>query len=240
MMTTDTSAPDATPPDAPTDIAANLAAVRHAIAEAARKAGRDPAEVTLVAVGKVQPIEKLEAALAAGQRVFGENRVQEAKAKFPAQRERYPDIELHLIGPLQTNKVKEAVALFDVIETVDRPKLAKALAEEMTKQGRQISCYVEVNTGAEPQKAGIPPEEVEAFLETCRTEYGLPIAGLMCIPPADEEPALHFALLADLAKRHGLPVISMGMSGDYETAVRFGATHVRVGTAIFGARQPKE
>ncbi|UEM21158.1 YggS family pyridoxal phosphate-dependent enzyme [Skermanella mucosa] len=235
MMTIDTPTPESG-----SDVAANLAAVRDAIAEAAREAGRDPAGVTLVAVGKVQPVEKLEAALEAGQRVFGENRVQEAKAKFPALRERYPDIELHLIGPLQTNKVKEAVALFDVIQTVDRPKLAKALAEEMAKQGRRPACYVEVNTGAEPQKAGIPPEEVGAFLETCRTEYGLPVSGLMCIPPADEEPALHFALLSDLAKRHGLPVVSMGMSGDYETAVRFGATHVRVGTAIFGARPPKE
>lgn len=232
-MTTDTPTPES-------DVAANLAAVRSAIAEAAREAGRDPAGVTLVAVGKVQPVEKLEAALEAGQRVFGENRVQEAKAKFPDLRDRYPDIELHLIGPLQTNKVKEAVALFDVIQTVDRPKLAKALAEEMAKQGRRPACYVEVNTGAEPQKAGIPPEEVGAFLETCRTEYGLPVTGLMCIPPADEEPSLHFALLSDLAKRHGLPVVSMGMSGDYETAVRFGATHVRVGTAIFGARPAKE
>ncbi len=234
-MTSDTPTPESD-----SDVAANLAAVRNAIAGAARAAGRDPAGVTLVAVGKVQPIGKLEAALDAGQRVFGENRVQEAKAKFPALRERYPDIELHLIGPLQTNKVKEAVALFDVIQTVDRPKLAKALAEEMAKQDRRPACYVEVNTGAEPQKAGIPPEEVGAFLETCRTEYGLPVSGLMCIPPADEEPALHFALLSDLAKRHGLPVVSMGMSGDYETAVRFGATHVRVGTAIFGARPPKE
>jgi pyridoxal phosphate enzyme (YggS family) len=221
-------------------IAANLAEVRQAIAEAAKAAGRDPAGVTLVAVGKVQPVEKLDAALEAGQRVFGENRVQEAKAKFPERRERYPDLELHLIGPLQTNKVKEAVALFDVIQTVDRPKLAVALAEEMAKQGRHPRCYVEVNTGAEPQKAGILPQDVSDFLEKCRTEYGLPIEGLMCIPPADEEPALHFALLADLAKRHGLAGISMGMSGDYETAVRFGATHVRVGTAIFGERKPKE
>lgn len=229
-----------TPTSAATDIAANLAEVRKAIADAAKAVGRDPSGVTLVAVGKVQPVEKLDAALEAGQRVFGENRVQEAKAKFPDRRERWPDIELHLIGPLQTNKVKEAVALFDVIQTVDRPKLAVALAEEMAKQGKHPRCYVEVNTGAEPQKAGILPQEVRDFLEKCRTEYGLPIAGLMCIPPADEEPALHFALLADLAKRHGLTDISMGMSGDYEMAVRFGATHVRVGTAIFGERKPKE
>jgi PLP dependent protein len=234
---------NAEPSPSPTiaaEIAANLAEVRKAIAGAAEAAGRDPASVTLVAVGKVQPVEKLEAALAAGQRVFGENRVQEAKAKFPAQRERYPDIELHLIGPLQTNKVKDAVALFDVIQTVDRPKLAQALAEEMAKQGKHPRCYIEVNTGAEPQKAGILPHEVGDFLTRCRTEYSLDISGLMCIPPADEEPALHFALLADLAKRHGLADISMGMSGDFETAVRFGATHVRVGTAIFGARQVKE
>jgi len=222
------------------DIAANLADVRRAIVHAAEAVGRDPASVTLIAVGKVQPVEKLEAALAAGQRVFGENRVQEAKAKFPAQREHYTDIELHLIGPLQTNKVKDAVALFDVIQTVDRPKLAQALAEEMAKQGKHPRCYIEVNTGAEPQKAGILPQDVGSFLETCRAEYGLDISGLMCIPPADEEPALHFALLADLAKRHGLPDLSMGMSGDYETAVRFGATHVRVGTAIFGARPAKD
>jgi len=232
--------PEANPLSQTDDIAAKLSSVRQAIADAARSAGRDPAGVTLVAVGKVQPVEKLEAALEAGQRVFGENRVQEAKAKFPALRERYPDIELHLIGPLQTNKVKDAVALFDVIETVDRPKLAQALAEEMAKQNRTLRCYVEVNTGAEPQKAGILPQDVPAFVESCRAEYGLPIAGLMCIPPADEEPALHFALLADLARRLGLDVISMGMSGDFETAVRFGATHVRVGTAIFGARPPKE
>src|SRR3954466_11522039 len=169
------------------DIGASLAVVRKAIAELPDEAGRDPADVTLVAVGKVQPVEKLEAALAAGQRVFGENRVQEAKAKFPAQRERYSDIELHLIGPLQTNKVKDAVALFDVIQTVDRPKLAQALAEEMAKQGKHPRCYIEVNTGAEPQKAGILPQDVGDFLTRCRTEYGLDTSGLMCIPPADEE-----------------------------------------------------
>jgi pyridoxal phosphate enzyme (YggS family) len=231
--------PETTPPSPTADIATNLEEVRRAIADAAKAADRDPAAVTLIAVGKVQPVEKLEAALAAGQRVFGENRVQEAKAKFPELRERYPDIELHLIGPLQTNKVKDAVALFDVIETVDRPKLVQALAEEMRKQNRALRCFVEVNTGAEPQKAGILPQDVAAFVESCRADYGLPISGLMCIPPANEEPALHFALLADLAKRLDLPVISMGMSGDFETAVRFGATHVRVGTAIFGARPPK-
>jgi pyridoxal phosphate enzyme (YggS family) len=219
------------------DIAANLADVRRNIATACAAAGRDPAGVTLVAVSKTHPVERLEAALAAGQRVFGENRVQEAKAKWPALKERFPDIELHLIGPLQTNKIKEAVALFDVIQTVDRPKLARGLAEEMARTGRRPRCYVEVNTGAEPQKAGVVPEEVDGFLAACRDEYGLVVEGLMCIPPADEEPALHFALLSDLARRLGLPVVSMGMSGDYEVADRFGATHVRVGTAIFGVRE---
>jgi pyridoxal phosphate enzyme (YggS family) len=232
MTDSHNSAPGSSP-----DIAANLADVRRNIATACAAAGRDPAGVTLVAVSKTHPVESLEAALAAGQRVFGENRVQEAKAKWPALKERFPDIELHLIGPLQTNKIKEAVALFDVIQTVDRPKLARGLAEEMARTGRRPRCYVEVNTGAEPQKAGVVPEEVDGFLAACRDEYGLAVEGLMCIPPADEEPALHFALLSDLARRLGLPVVSMGMSGDYEVAVRFGATHVRVGTAIFGVRE---
>ncbi len=232
MTDSHNSAPGSSP-----DIAANLADVRRNIATACAAAGRDPAGVTLVAVSKTHPVESLEAALAAGQRVFGENRVQEAKAKWPALKERFPDIELHLIGPLQTNKIKEAVALFDVIQTVDRPKLARGLAEEMARTGRRPRCYVEVNTGAEPQKAGVVPEEVDGFLVACRDEYGLAVEGLMCIPPADEEPALHFALLSDLARRLGLPVVSMGMSGDYEVAVRFGATHVRVGTAIFGVRE---
>jgi hypothetical protein len=236
MTDSHNSAPGSSPGPSP-DIAANLADVRRNIATACAAAGRDPASVTLVAVSKTHPVESLEAALAAGQRVFGENRVQEAKAKWPALKERFPDIELHLIGPLQTNKIKEAVALFDVIQTVDRPKLARGLAEEMARTGRRPRCYVEVNTGAEPQKAGVVPEEVDGFLAACRDEYGLAVEGLMCIPPADEEPALHFALLSDLARRLGLPVVSMGMSGDYEVAVRFGATHVRVGTAIFGVRE---
>ena len=226
------SAPDTASPD----VAANLAEIRGRIGAAARAVGRDPAGVALVAVSKVQPVERLRAALAAGQRVFGENRVQEAKAKWPALKAEYPDVELHLIGPLQTNKVKEAVALFDVIQTVDRPKLAAALAEECARQGRRPRFMVEVNTGEEPQKAGIPPAEVAAFLAACRDEHGLAVEGLMCIPPAEEEPALHFALLADLARRNGLAGVSMGMSGDYEVAVRMGATHVRVGTALFGER----
>jgi PLP dependent protein len=222
----------------PADIAANLETVRRAIAEAASSSGRDSDSVTLVAVGKTHGPEAIHAAISAGQRIFGENRVQEAKAKFPPLRETVPDLELHLIGPLQTNKVKEAVALFDVIQTVDRPKLARALADEMEKSGIRPRLLVQVNTGAEPQKAGVPPDELEGFLRLCRDECGLAIEGLMCIPPADEEPALHFALLADMARRHNLKTLSMGMSGDYETAIRFGCTHVRVGTAIFGSRPP--
>lgn len=219
------------------DVAANLAETNARIAAAARAAGRDPGDVTLVAVGKVQPVERVEAALAAGHRVFGENRVQEAQSKWPRLKEAYPDIELHLIGPLQTNKVRDVVALFDVIETVDRPKLARALATEMDRSGRRLGCYIEINIGEEPQKAGIAPADADAFITECRDELRLDIRGLMCIPPADEEPSLHFALLAKIAERNGLPVRSMGMSADYEIAIAFGATHVRVGTAIFGARR---
>lgn len=222
--------------DPANDVAANLAEIKARIDKAAAEAGRPASAVRLIAVSKVQPVEKLEAALAAGHRLFGENRVQEAKAKFPAARERYPDIELHLIGPLQTNKVKEAVALFDVIQTLDRPKLAAALAEEGRRQGRLPRLFVEVNVGAEPQKAGIAPADLAAFLDECRDTHGLTIDGLMCIPPADQEPAPFFALLSDLAQRHGLREVSMGMSGDYELAVRLGASFVRVGTAIFGER----
>ena len=217
-------------------VTARLDSVRQAIADACADAGRGRDSVTLVAVSKTHSSDAVEEALAAGQRVFGENRVQEAKAKFPDLKARFTDLELHLIGPLQTNKVKDAVALFDVIETVDRPKLAQALAEEMAKSGRRPRCLIEVNTGEEPQKAGIHPAELDSFLAACRDQWGLPVTGLMCIPPADEEPAMHFALLAEMARRNGLSEISMGMSGDFETAIRFGATHVRVGTAIFGAR----
>lgn len=222
--------------DPANDVAANLTEIKTRIDRAAEEAGRPAGAARLIAVSKVQPVEKLEAALAAGHRLFGENRVQEAKAKFPAARERYPDIELHLIGPLQTNKVKEAVALFDVIQTLDRPKLAAALAEEGRKRGHLPRLFVEVNVGNEPQKAGIAPADLPAFLAECRDVHGLTIDGLMCIPPADEEPAPHFALLCDLAKQHGMAGVSMGMSGDYELAVRLGATFVRVGTAIFGER----
>lgn len=227
-----------TDPNASLPIEARLASIGDQLTAAARSVGRADGSVQLIAVSKVQPLEKLEAALAAGHRLFGENRVQEAKAKFPPLRARYPDLELHLIGPLQTNKVKEAVALFDVIQTLDRPKLAAALAAEGQKQGRLPRLFVEVNTGEEPQKAGIAPRDLGDFLRQCREEFGLTIEGLMCIPPAEEEPSLHFALLADLARRHGVPALSMGMSGDYELAARLGATHVRVGTAIFGERVP--
>jgi PLP dependent protein len=218
-------------------IAANLAAVRERIAAAARAAGREPEAVTLVAVSKTQGPAAIAAALAAGQRAFGENRVQEAEAKYPALKAGHPGLELHLIGPLQSNKAKEAVALFDAIETLDRPKLAEALRREMQGQQRAPALFVQVNTGEEPQKAGVPPAEADRFIADCR-RLGLAIAGLMCIPPVDEEPALHFALLREIARRNSIAQLSMGMSGDYETAIRFGATHVRVGTAIFGARPP--
>ncbi|MEZ5892694.1 MAG: YggS family pyridoxal phosphate-dependent enzyme [Parvularculaceae bacterium] len=215
--------------------AENLAAVRARVEAALKEAGR-AAPVEIVAVSKTQGAERLVEALAAGQRVFGENRVQEAKAKWPALREKHPDLELRLIGPLQSNKADEAVALFDVIETIDRPKIAKALADAARKLGKSPRFLVQVNTGAEPQKAGVLPEETDAFLRQCRDEFGLEIDGLMCIPPADEPPALHFALLAKIAGRNGLKVLSMGMSGDFEIAAQLGATHVRVGTALFGTR----
>lgn len=217
-------------------IAANFAEVRRRIGAAAAAAGRDPSAIALIAVSKVQPPERVSAAVAAGHRLFGENRVQEAKARWPELRTRHPDIRLHLIGPLQTNKVKDAVALFDAIESVDRPKLARALADEMERSGRRPDCLIQVNTGAEPQKAGVLPGDLDALVALCRDTLALPLRGLMCIPPVDENPALHFALLAELAARHGLPWLSMGMSGDYETAIRYGATHVRVGTALFGER----
>jgi PLP dependent protein len=213
-----------------------LAEVRQHIAAAARAAGRDPAAVTLVAVSKTHGANRVRELLDAGQRVFGENRVQEAEEKFPALKAEYPDLKLHLIGPLQTNKAREAVALFDVIESVDRERLAATLAKEMARSDRRPDCYIQVNTGEEPQKAGVLPGEVDAFVAACRDTHKLPIAGLMCIPPVDEEPAPHFALLAKMAARNGLSTISMGMSADYETAIRLGATHVRVGTALFGTR----
>jgi PLP dependent protein len=218
------------------NIAANLATVRERIAIAAKGAGRAPDGVTLVAVSKTHPTATVRQALVAGHRVFGENRVQEAEAKYPGLREEFPDLALHLIGPLQTNKVRDALAICDVIESVDRPRLAQVLAREMDHSGRRPLCLIEVNTGEEPQKAGIMPAEADGFIIECRDRLGLPIIGLMCVPPIDEEPAPHFALLREIARRNELKVLSMGMSADFEKAIRFGATHVRVGTAIFGAR----
>ena len=213
-----------------------LAEIRARIAAAAREVGRDPSEVTLVAVSKQQPAERIEAVLAEGHRVFGENRVQEAQGRWPALRERFPDLELHLVGPLQSNKARAAVALFDVIQTVDRPRIARRLADLFAETGRALPCYVQVNTGEEPQKAGVLPGEADAFIRECREVYGLPLVGLMCIPPVDEEPALHFALLRRIAQRNGLAGLSMGMSADFELAVRMGATVVRIGSALFGPR----
>jgi PLP dependent protein len=217
-------------------IAANLAAVRDRIGGAAREASRAPESVSLVAVSKTHPAAIVREALLAGHRIYGENRVQEAQAKYPELREEFPDLALHLIGPLQTNKVRDALALFDVIESVDRPRLAQVLAKEMDHTGRRPPCLIEVNTGEEPQKAGVMPAEADAFILECRDRLELPIVGLMCVPPLDEEPAPHFALLREIARRNDLRVLSMGMSADFEKAIRFGATHVRVGTAIFGAR----
>lgn len=213
-----------------------LAAVRREIAAACAEAGRDAASVTLIAVSKTFAPETIVPVIAAGQRVFGEARVQEAKAKWPALQGEYPGLELHMIGPLQSNKVREAVALFDAIHSVDRPSLCAALAKEIERQGRHPRLFVEVNTGAEPQKAGVTPPEVDGFVRACTETYGLTISGLMCIPPLDEPAAPHFALTAKIARRNGLPLLSMGMSGDFALAIRFGATHVRVGTAIFGER----
>ncbi len=220
-------------------VEANLRALRERIAAAARVVGRDVAEVTLVAVSKAQPEERVLAALAAGQRVFGENYLQEAKARWPALRACHPDLQLHMIGPIQTNKARDVVALFDVIETVDRPKLARVLAQEMARQDRRPVCFVQVNTGEEPQKAGVWPADADAFVAACRDDLRLPVEGLMAIPPEDEEPAPHFALLAKIAARNGLAELSMGMSADFEVAVQFGASHVRVGSAIFGERTPR-
>jgi PLP dependent protein len=215
---------------------APLSVVRTKIAAAAKSVGRDSAAVTLIVVSKTFDGPDIRPVLDAGQRVFGENRVQEAKGKWPALRAAYPGVDLHLIGPLQSNKAADAVALFDCIHTVDRPKIATALADEMAKQGRALKLFVQVNTGEEAQKAGIAPTETLAFVRHCREELRLPIAGLMCIPPVDDAAAVHFAFLAKLAKECGVSELSMGMSGDYEAAVQLGATHVRVGSAIFGAR----
>ena len=221
-------------PTASAKVAGNLQAISERMKSMRQdNAGATP---TLVAVSKRQPDDRIEAALVAGHRVFGENRVQEAQERWTSRRDIYPELRLHLIGPLQTNKSADAVALFDVIEVVDRPKLARSLSAEMVRQGRHLPCYVQVNTGEEDQKSGIWPEEADDFIAFCRDECGLNIVGLMCVPPVDEEPAMHFALLRTIAERNGLSGLSMGMSGDYEEAVRFGATSVRVGSAIFGSR----
>jgi PLP dependent protein len=222
--------------DGRADVLARLIDVRRRIAAAAEAAGRQPEDVTLVAITKTFAADAIEPVLEAGLRVFGENRVQEAASKWPSLKQRWPDIELHLVGPLQTNKTAEAVALFDCIETLDRPKLARALAKEFDRQGRTLELFIQVNTGAEPQKAGVLPGEADRFIADCRESHGLAIAGLMAIPPLDEGPALHFALLDKIARRNGLAKLSMGMSGDFETAIGLGATHVRLGTAIFGDR----
>ena len=214
-----------------------LEAVRAEIVRACRDAGREADSVTLVAVSKMFDADAIEPVIAAGQRVFGENRVQEAKAKWPPLLSRHSGLQLHLVGPLQSNKARDAVALFDAIHSVDRESLAAALGKEIARQGRRPLLFAEVNIGAEPQKAGVAPQEVDAFLAACRERHGLEISGLMCIPPEGEAAAPYFALTAKIAKRNGLKLLSMGMSADFPTAIAFGATHIRVGTAIFGARK---
>jgi PLP dependent protein len=213
-----------------------LAAVEQQIARACRDANRDPASVTLIAVSKTFERSAIAPVIESGQRVFGENRVQEAKSKWPALMQAYPGLKLHLIGPLQSNKAKEAVALFDAIHSVDRPSICQALAKEIELQKKRPELFVQINTGEEPQKAGIAPGEADAFIAACRDKYGLVISGLMCIPPVDEPPSPHFALTAKIAARNGLAHLSMGMSADFAVAIAMGATHVRVGSAIFGAR----
>ncbi|MFP4002748.1 MAG: YggS family pyridoxal phosphate-dependent enzyme [Alphaproteobacteria bacterium] len=219
-----------------TSPAENLTALRKRIASAAERAGRDPAEICLIGVSKLHGPERILPVLEAGHRDFGENRVQEAQAKWPALKRRFPDLRLHLVGPLQTNKLKDALGLFDAIHSLDRPKLARKLAEAQDGGSALPDLFIQVNTGEEPQKSGVAPDETGAFVRLCRDELNLPVTGLMCLPPVDEEPALHFALLAKLAKRNGLPALSMGMTEDFETAIALGATHVRVGTALFGPR----
>lgn len=222
--------------DRPENIRTNLETLRARIGDAARSAGRDPSDVTLVAISKYQPAEAVRAALEAGHRDFGENRIQEAEEKWPALLTEFPDTTLHFVGPLQTNKVAAAVALCHVIHAVDREKLARKLAEEMREQNVERPCFIQVNTGEEPQKAGVHPDQADDFIAYCRDALGLPVAGLMCIPPLDENAGVHFAYLGEIAKRHGLRQLSMGMSADFEVAVKLGATHVRLGTAVFGER----
>jgi PLP dependent protein len=217
--------------------AERLAAVRGRIEAAAREAGRPSEEVRLIAVSKTFQADAILPLIACGQRLFGENRVQEAAAKWPVLKERHPEVELHLVGPLQTNKAREAIGLFDAIHSLDRDRLAAALAKEIARAGRRPMIFVQVNTGEEPQKAGVAPREAAAFVERCRSEHGLAVAGLMCLPPFDEPPGPHFALLAELAREAGVEHLSMGMSADFETAIAFGASYVRVGTALFGERE---
>lgn len=219
-----------------TNIAANFETVRKAITDAAATVDRDPGGVNLIAVSKTHPAQTIKDALVTGHRLYGENRIQEAQEKWPELKEEFADTELHLIGGLQTNKVKAALELFDVIHTVDRPKLAMAIAREADRHGKMPVCFVQINTGEEAQKGGVLPLEADAFIASCRDEFGLPLAGLMCIPPVDEEPSLHFALLKKIARRNGIDGLSMGMSHDFELAVEMGATHIRVGTALFGPR----
>ena len=218
------------------DVPSNLAAVQENIAAACRAANRTPDDLTLVAISKVHGPDRIRPALLTGHRTFGENRVQEAEGKWPALREEFPDLTLHLVGPLQSNKVARAVQLFDVIESIDRKRIADRVAHEIREQNKTMECFIQVNTGEEPQKASIPPTETAQFVDYCRNELALPVVGLMCIPPVDDEPSLHFSLLRELAGTTGLAKLSMGMSADYETAIACGATHVRVGTAIFGGR----
>ena len=222
--------------DSQLNVAKNLDLINQKIETSLKSANRQRGDVKLIAVSKVQPVEKIEVALAEGHRLFGENRVQEAALKWPALKIKYPNAKLHLIGPLQTNKVKDAIMLFDVIETLDRLKLAEEIKKQSVKKGADITCYVQVNTGEEHQKAGVFPAEAEEFVRYCQKTVGLNITGLMCIPPVNEEPALHFSLLAAIAGRLNLPTLSMGMSDDFETAIAFGATHVRIGSSIFGER----
>jgi len=220
-------------------VSASLHTVEEQIVKTAKHSERNPSHITLVAVSKGHNSHSIRDALVCGHRVFGENRVQEAKDKWPALKDDYENVQLHLIGPLQTNKVRDAVTLFDVIETVDRPKLAAKLAHEMKAQDRHLQCFIQINTGEEPHKAGVFPKHADTLIEKCRTTYGLDVQGLMCIPPKDEEPALHFAFLREIALRNGLESLSMGMSDDFETAIELGATHIRLGSAIFGPRYSK-
>ena len=235
----DTPPASGMPPIGEADVAAGLAEIRAGIARTAEDGERDPAGIHLVAVSKTVPGEAILPALAAGQRLFGENYVQESQAKWPALKTRYPDVELHLVGPLQSNKAREAVALFDVIHSLDRLSLAAALAKEIARTGRTPKLLIQVNTGDEPQKGGVSPAALDVLLAECVGTHGLAIQGLMCVPPVEDPPSAHFGLLAALARRHNLPILSMGMSVDYPAAIQMGATHVRVGTSIFGARRRK-